>query len=205
MEIENKIANGMFFNLSEGILENQNQKTVDLKRQKKELEWHFIALKNGNTASLEFIYLNTKNAVFSVIYAILKDYQLSEDVMHDTYIKMSKNIMYYKPNTNPKAWIVTIAKNLAINVYNRRKRETSIDIDSSVYGEYKIDENGNGMELKKALSQLNETERQIVLLHCLGGFKHREIAKILDKPIGTVMWTYNNSLSKLKRIMGINE
>lgn len=205
MESENKIVGDLFLNLSGTANELQKQQNIDAKQQKKELEWHLIALRNGNASALEYIYLTTKNAVFSVIYSILKDYQLSEDVMHDTYIKMSKNIAYYKPNTNPKAWIITIAKNLAINVYNRRKRETSVDMDSSVYGEYKIDENGNGMELKKALSQLNEIERQIVLLHCLGGFKHREISKILDKPIGTIMWTYNNSLSKLKRIMGKND
>ena len=35
---------------------------------------------------------------------------------------------------------------------------------------------------------LNETERQIVTLHVISGFKHREIAELLEKPVGTVLW-----------------
>ena len=46
---------------------------------------------------------------------------------------------------------------------------------------------------------LNEDERQIVTLHAISGFKHREIADMLDKPLGTVVWSYNNALSKLKK------
>ena len=45
----------------------------------------------------------------------------------------------------------------------------------------------------------NEDERQIVTLHAISGFKHREIADMLDKPLGTVVWSYNNALSKLKK------
>ena len=43
---------------------------------------------------------------------------------------------------------------------------------------------------------LNEDELQIVLLHVVAGYKHREIAAMLDKPLGTVTWTYNNAIKK---------
>lgn len=46
---------------------------------------------------------------------------------------------------------------------------------------------------------LGEEERQIVTLHVISGFKHREIAEMLEKPLGTELWTYNNALAKLKR------
>ena len=48
---------------------------------------------------------------------------------------------------------------------------------------------------------LNETERQIVTLHVISGFKHREIAELLEKPVGTVLWTYNNALGKMRKAM----
>lgn len=44
------------------------------------------------------------------------------------------------------------------------------------------------------------SEREIVTLH-ISGFRHREIAEIMEKPIGTVLWTYNNALAKLKRAL----
>ena len=40
---------------------------------------------------------------------------------------------------------------------------------------------------------------RIVTLHVISGFKHREIADLLEKPIGTVLWTYNNALAKMKK------
>lgn len=46
---------------------------------------------------------------------------------------------------------------------------------------------------------LGDEERQIVTLHVISGFKHREIAEMMGKPLGTVMWAYNNALAKLKR------
>lgn len=46
---------------------------------------------------------------------------------------------------------------------------------------------------------LSDGERQIVILHVVSGFKHREIAQMLDKPLGTVLWAYNNALAKLKK------
>ena len=46
---------------------------------------------------------------------------------------------------------------------------------------------------------LGDEERQIVTLHVIAGFKHREIAEMLDKPLGTVLWAYNNALAKMKK------
>ena len=45
---------------------------------------------------------------------------------------------------------------------------------------------------------LREEEAQIVILHVVGGYKHREIAELVKKPIGTVTWTYKNAIAKLK-------
>ena len=46
---------------------------------------------------------------------------------------------------------------------------------------------------------LNQEELEIVLLYVVSGYKHREIADMLDKPLGTILWTYNNSIKKLKK------
>ena len=48
---------------------------------------------------------------------------------------------------------------------------------------------------------LDGTERQIVILHVLWGYKHREIASLVDQPLGTVTWKYNNALKKLRKYM----
>ena len=49
------------------------------------------------------------------------------------------------------------------------------------------------------LRYLDETERQVVMLFAVGGYSHKEIAAVLEKPYVTVRWKYSNAMKKLKR------
>ena len=53
----------------------------------------------------------------------------------------------------------------------------------------------------KAKDHLNNFELQVVVLYAVYGYKHREIAKILNKPLGSILWTYNNSIKKLQKVL----
>lgn len=157
-------------------------------------------LQKGEMDVFDDLYYGTKDIVFYSILGILKDYSLSEDIMQDTYLKALSKIHTYKPTHSFKSWIVTIGKNLAINEFNRRKRETSIDIqtDEMLLGKTES-RSENQILIEQIFKVLNDTEREIVLLHVIGDLKHREIAKMLDKPLGTITWSYKNSLEKLKK------
>ncbi|KFZ27372.1 MAG: ECF RNA polymerase sigma factor SigW [Candidatus Izimaplasma bacterium HR2] len=157
-------------------------------------------LQNGDMSVFDDLYYQTKDIVFYSILGILKDYSISEDIMQDTYLKALSKIHSYKPTHSFKSWIVTIAKNLAINEFNRRKRETTIDIqtDEMFLGQTES-RSENQILIEQIFKVLNDTEREIVLLHVVGDLKHREIAKMLNKPLGTITWAYKNSLEKLKK------
>ena len=51
------------------------------------------------------------------------------------------------------------------------------------------------------MSVLDAEERQIVILHAMTGFRHREIAEVLDLPTGTVLSKYNRALKKMRKEM----
>ena len=156
-------------------------------------------LQNGNIEAFDSIYYQTKNIVFYSIFIILKDYQLSEDIMQDTYLKALSKIHTYRRKAHFKSWLITIAKNLAINEFNRRKREMLIDLNEN---EYMLGSSASTVENEVLINQifkvLSDTEKEIVLLHVIGDLKHREIGKLLDKPIGTVTWIYNKAIKKLQ-------
>ena len=86
-------------------------------------------LQNGDLSVFDDIYYATKDAVYYTILAILKDESLAEDIMQDTYLTALEKIHQYKPRSSFQSWIVTVARNLAINVYNKRKREFLTDVD----------------------------------------------------------------------------
>lgn len=168
----------------------------------KELNLLVKQLQDGNMSVFDDIYYETKNLVYYTILSILKDSHLSEDLMQETYLKALEKIHSFKPKANFKSWIVTIARNLSINEYNRRKKSINVDIqtDEILLGSV---QNNSEQELivEEILNTLKETEREIVLLHILGDLKHREISKILDIPLGTVTWTYNQAIKKLRNEM----
>ena len=170
------------------------------------LEQNMQKMQQGSEQAFETVYNLTKKQVFFLIYSIIKDYGLAEELMQDTYIKIRQQISKYKLNTNANAWIMMLARNTAINSYNRRKREVITD---EVENDYLFNTNNedsiiNNMVLKKLLALLDFDERQVVTLHTLG-YKHKEIAAQLNKPLGTILWLYNKAIEKLQKEVGAHE
>lgn len=163
---------------------------------KKELAKKMQALKNGDDTAFAAIYENTHRLVYYVVFSIIKDSFLAEDIIQNTYIKVYENIQKYE-NHEPKAWITTIARNLAINEYNRRKRIDIVEIEKlDIYtSETK---NSDTPLIDLAARHLNHEEFLVVMLCIVDGYKRREVADIINKSTSGVTWILNNSLEKLR-------
>lgn len=167
---------------------------------RKRLEELSNNLKNGDESALAGIYEETNRLVFSVALGILKNQQLAEDIMQETYLKVKSSIDYYKKGTNFGAWITQVAKNLALMEYRRRKKEVLVDpIEKNyMFGSVSYEFKEVNPTLAAALEILDDDEREIVLLHVNSDLKHREIAEIINKPLGTVLWLYNRAIKKMR-------
>jgi len=155
-------------------------------------------LKNGDKEAFDLIYENTHRQIFFVVLPIVNDRLLAEDIIQDTYIKFLENIEKYR-NKNLLAYLITIGKNLAINEYHKKNRIVKVEnFDDFAYSdliEYKVEAQE---AIQKALSILDNQERNIFLLHVLESLTFKEIALIINKPIGTVTWMYQKARRKMK-------
>lgn len=152
---------------------------------------------NGDESSFDVIYEQTSKIVYLSIFTIIKDKSLIEDIMQDTYLKAINSLNYYKKGTNFSAWIATIARNQAINVYNKRKRETLVDpVEGLALFESPVE--GSNL-LNKTLSILEGTEKDIIIYHIVLNFKFKDIANILNIPLSTVFFIYKKAISKIKK------
>ena len=175
-----------------------------LQMDKKLLDDYLVKLKKGEENALDSIYHLTKRGVFSLALSIVGDPNTAEDIMQDTYLKIKEKILYYKDGTNGYAWILTICRNLSINYLNKNKRVEVMDTSEHEYLNPITDKNIEKEDMpifKIARQHLNEFEMQVLILYSVYGYKHREIASILNKPLGSVLWTYNNSIKKLQKIL----
>ncbi len=171
---------------------------------KRLLDEYLIKLKRGDNNAFDEIYHLTKRGVFSHVLSIVKNPYMAEDLMQDTYLKIKEKILYYKDGTNGYAWILTIAKNLSLNYLNKNNKVDVLDTSEHEYLTASTDKNfvKDDMPIFKIAKQhLNDFELQVVVLYAVYGYKHREIAKLLNKPLGSVLWTYNNSIKKLQKVL----
>ncbi|XMB86894.1 RNA polymerase sigma factor [Mycoplasmatota bacterium WC44] len=165
--------------------------------EKHELNKLVAMLKRGDMSVFDDIYHETKKGVYFTILSILKNQQVSEDVMQEVYIKALHNIHNFD-NRNFNAWIIKIARNMAINEYNRNKKSFSVDQSESDYLFVTKSDSDEQLLLNDMMRFLKENESEVVLMHVIGNLTHKEIARILEKPIGTILWLYNQAMKKLR-------
>ncbi len=157
------------------------------------------SLRQGEISALDIIYQETKKAVFSLCLSYMRNYQLAEDMMQDTYINVRKYIAHYREDSNPKAWIMKIAKNLCLNELKRRKRELPLSDEMQLASDYTLKTRDETGIIKLALELLKENEVKVVMMHSIGGVPLKEIALIVNRPYATVRWQYTNALNKLRK------
>lgn len=130
----------------------------------------------------------------------------AEDLVQETYLKAYRGFGGFQEGTNLKAWLYRILTNTFINTYRAKKRrpdESELDEVEDLYlyrrlggleaaeagrsAEDELLDHVTDTEVKEALESLPEQFRVAVLLADVEGFSYKEIAEILDIPIGTVM------------------
>lgn len=170
------------------------------------LDRHLVKLAEGDTGALEALYERTKAAVYGLALSILRNPQDAEDVMQDTYIRIIRSAGRYRSQGKPMAFILTITRNLALD---RIRAGTSdpLPLEEEWLSDSRPDFSESALDrmaLRAVLSELTEEERQIVILHSVERFKHREIAELLGIPLGTALSKYRRSLTKLRSMLEEN-
>jgi len=159
-------------------------------------------LKNKDEDAFVYIYNQTKAAVYSVVMNVLHDRTQTEDVMQEVYITMVKSINSYQENGKFLSWLLTIAKNKAIDHYRRNKNTEVLFDPTEGENEYLLADNNThetfSLETNYLLSILDVDEKEVVLLKIVSDMKFREISDHLQKPLGTVIWLYNKAIKKMQ-------
>ena len=164
-----------------------------------------VRMASGDGEAFRELYQKAAGPVYGFALSILRNRHDAEDVMHDAFIKTYQNAGSYKPKGKPWAWIMTIVRNLC---YDRLRAGKACE-DVTMYegfGSAGDDASERGEEdltldrlvLREALAILGAEDRQIVVLHALTGMKHREIAELLEMPVGTVLSKYNRALKRMR-------
>lgn len=162
------------------------------------LEEYIVRLVERDKEALEGLYEATKTAVYGFVLSILKNKHEAEDIFQDVYVKIYENADLYQANGKPMAWILTIARNLCYMKLRKHKEHVNIDVMHEILPSKKKCSSDERMILLAAFKNISDEERNIVMLHVVGGMKFHELAKMLDLKLSTVLSKYHRAMKKLK-------
>ncbi len=161
------------------------------------------ATKGDLEARFEADALPLLNGMYAGAYRLTRNAADAEDLIQETFLRAYRGFHQFEEGTNLKAWLYRIMMNTFINSYRKRQREPQTISEDEVEDWYLYSKMvGGGAEpsaetavidalpdedVQAALMDLPEQFRTAVLLADVEGFSYKEIAQIMDVPIGTVM------------------
>jgi RNA polymerase sigma-70 factor (ECF subfamily) len=158
--------------------------------------------------------------VFSLVYRMVRDRELAEDLAQETFIKVFNHLDKYNPAYKFSSWIFKIASNLAIDTL-RRKQPATVSIDGSRHAgtaaeieatritveshdenpEEALESKQLGQEIEAAISLLRPEYRTAILLRHVEGRPYEEIAEIMGIPLGTVKTYIHRARGELRETL----
>ncbi len=158
-----------------------------------------IAVAKGKTDALSVIYRIYGKMIVSVAYQIVGNAHDAEDILQDVLLRIGKSAAKYTPSTNPRAWVVTVTRNLALNAVKARREHASFEelADCEIPRDKK-NETEEFVLLADALRTLSEEERLIVKLKTYVGLSHAEIASVLEITENNAQKRYERAIAKLR-------
>src|SRR5881275_493937 len=176
-----------------------------------------LALEGRETAHRELIR-RYERPVFSLVFRMVRDRELAEDLTQDTFIKVLSHIEKYRSEFKFSSWLFKIANNVAIDHLRRRQLDT-VSMEGSPHAvttelaeatsfqlpttnesplqELEARELGN--EIERAISRLRPEYRACILLRHVEDKSYEEIAATLDLPLGTVKTYIHRARHELRR------
>ena len=168
------------------------------------------AVSQGDRAAFEQLYAATRAKLYGVVLRILRRHDLADEVMQEVYLKIWSGAGQFNPGlASPITWMVTIARNRAIDLV-RKRREVSIeeepkamDVAADLPNPLARRELTEEVRRLMACIERLEPERQsLVLLAYRNGWSREQLAAKLGKPVNTIKTWLRRSLLEIRECLG---
>ncbi len=174
----------------------------------------------GREAAYRELIRRYERPVFSLVFRMVRNRELAEDLTQDTFIKVLQHVDRYRPEFKFSSWLFKIANNVAIDHLRRRQLDTvsmdgsphamtsdaveSTSFDVSANDESALDRleaKELGTAIETAIAQLRPEYRACILLRHVEDRSYEEIAATLDLPLGTVKTYIHRARHELRGLL----
>ena len=179
-----------------------------------------LLARGGREAAYRELVRRYERPVFALVYRMVRDRELAEDLAQETFVKALNAIESYRPEFKFSSWIFKIANNAAIDHLRRRELDT-LSLDGSPHAETPeamqatalqigarqespldaVEARELGGAIEVAIGRLRPEYRSCILLRHVEGRAYEEIAEILDLPLGTVKTYIHRARNELRQAL----
>jgi len=176
-----------------------------------------VLARAGREAAYRELIRRYERPVFALLFRMVRDRELAEDLAQETFVKALNAIESYRPEFRFSSWIFKIANNAAIDHLRRRELDT-LSLDGSPHAETpeamqatalqigarqespldEVEAKELGGEIEAAIGRLRPEYRSCILLRHVEGRAYEEIAEILNLPLGTVKTYIHRARNELR-------
>ncbi|MCB0761583.1 MAG: sigma-70 family RNA polymerase sigma factor [Flavobacteriales bacterium] len=171
----------------------------------------------GSDSAFETLLKRHKNKVFTKIYLMVRDEELTEDIFQDTFIKVIQTLKSGRYNEEGKflPWVMRIAHNLAIDSFRRDKKMPAVRSDDDhdifqtighpdMHVEDQICHDQVTGQVKKLIKLLPQEQKEVVIMRLYYKMSFKEIAETCDISINTALGRMRYALINLRKIVEEN-
>jgi RNA polymerase sigma-70 factor (ECF subfamily) len=167
-------------------------------------------ISDGDELALALLYDRYKSILFGLLLRILSNRAEAEDVLQEVFLQVWQRAANFDESRGkPFTWLVTLARSRAIDRLRalssraRTVEEATREVKDIIFD---AEENAilkqRGEVVRKALNNLPEEQRQVLILAYFDGFSQTEIAEKLDSPLGTVKTRMRTAMIRLREALG---
>lgn len=172
---------------------------------------------NGEEVAYRELLRRYQRPVFSLIYRMVRDRELAEDLAQETFVKVLNALDRYRCEYKFSSWVFKIANNAAIDHLRKKELDTlsleggpdattperveATTLQLGDHGESPLDEleaRELGSQIERAIGRLRPEYRSCIILRHVEGRPYEEIAGIMDLPLGTVKTYIHRARAELK-------
>ena len=161
-------------------------------------------LQKEDKKAISLLYENYADALFGVIYKVISDQNLAQDVLQESFVKVWKNAKSYdSKKAKLFTWLYRITYNTAIDKVRSESKKVKKEVEIENSNVYRLTSEGlnqDVMDIKKHLGTLDEKYQIVINALFFEGMTQQEASDELEIPLGTVKSRLKIGLRELKKI-----
>ncbi len=192
--------------IKKNVKETQKSERENIKKSQK-----------GDAEAFALLYEKYSPKIYRFIYYRLNNKEQADDAIQEVFIKAWENIKNYKIQKYPfSAWLYRIAKNLIIDHWRTAKHHIALDTENEIHYSFQLAGEQNEInslidgqiemaKIKKALNELNDIQKETIILRFINDLDITEVAEIINKSVSTSRVIQHRALKNLKKILESQE